>query len=442
MRPRLPSQPPRRAWPALGVAALLLTTCTGAPAVTTPAAATGTPPAGREASPIAAPAPRGTPPAVPSLRAGAPAAPASAAPASPTDTAAVEQPSPDEPPGVDLPDAVELITPDVVVRAGSDTALPVDAPDVAAAAGHVAQASALALTATAAGGEPVDLEVLVIEVTSFRPLTPDVTAQNVGVWERLVDGDVVVRHDVAQRLGLELGGMLTLQTSDGDEVPVRVGAFAANGAPPLADLLVERDLGARLGAGVIDTLIVGGADTAPDTLAADLAERLGVTAVPVRPPAPQQAPARRSGSVTLEAFSYTSRGDGTIAIDQAWVARNIVPVEIPGMGTTRCHRVMAPQLTAALRDVAAAGLYDHLQPRQFGGCFAPRHILFDPRRGLSMHAWGLAIDFNVRDNGYGATPRMDRRIVEIFEAWGFAWGGHWRTPDGMHFELERVVEVP
>jgi hypothetical protein len=58
-----------------------------------------------------------------------------------------------------------------------------------------------------------------------------------------------------------------------------------------------------------------------------------------------------------------------------------------------------------------------------------------------MHAWGLAIDFNARDNGYGVIPKMDLRIVEIFEKWGFSWGGWWSVPDGMHFELERVVEV-
>ena len=34
---------------------------------------------------------------------------------------------------------------------------------------------------------------------------------------------------------------------------------------------------------------------------------------------------------------------------------------------------------------------------------------------------------------------MDMRIVEVFEKWGFEWGGHWRRPDGMHFELKRIV---
>jgi hypothetical protein len=28
-----------------------------------------------------------------------------------------------------------------------------------------------------------------------------------------------------------------------------------------------------------------------------------------------------------------------------------------------------------------------------------------------------------------------RPLVPIFEAHGFCWGGHWKTPDGMHFEV-------
>jgi hypothetical protein len=34
---------------------------------------------------------------------------------------------------------------------------------------------------------------------------------------------------------------------------------------------------------------------------------------------------------------------------------------------------------------------------------------------------------------------MDPRIVEIFDRWGFVWGGRWSTPDGMHFELGALL---
>ena len=30
---------------------------------------------------------------------------------------------------------------------------------------------------------------------------------------------------------------------------------------------------------------------------------------------------------------------------------------------------------------------------------------------------------------------MDRRVVEVFDRWGFQWGGRFLVPDGMHFEF-------
>jgi hypothetical protein len=46
---------------------------------------------------------------------------------------------------------------------------------------------------------------------------------------------------------------------------------------------------------------------------------------------------------------------------------------------------------------------------------------------------------NVATNALGAVPQLDPRVVEAFTSRGFAWGGDWRRPDGMHFELHRLV---
>lgn len=77
-----------------------------------------------------------------------------------------------------------------------------------------------------------------------------------------------------------------------------------------------------------------------------------------------------------------------------------------------------------------------------GGTYVPRHIDSDPTRPLSRHTWGIAIDLNTQANGMNAqpaalgTPGSLLSIVPIFNACGFAWGGHFSTgPDGMHFEL-------
>jgi hypothetical protein len=41
---------------------------------------------------------------------------------------------------------------------------------------------------------------------------------------------------------------------------------------------------------------------------------------------------------------------------------------------------------------------------------------------------------NTLANAQGRVPRMDCRVVRIFRKHGFAWGGNFLVPDGMHFE--------
>ena len=72
----------------------------------------------------------------------------------------------------------------------------------------------------------------------------------------------------------------------------------------------------------------------------------------------------------------------------------------------------------------------------------------------SMHAYGAAIDINVRQSDYwrwskpgrgGAIPyrnRVPREIVSIFERHGFIWGGKWYHYDTMHFEYRPELITP
>ena len=54
---------------------------------------------------------------------------------------------------------------------------------------------------------------------------------------------------------------------------------------------------------------------------------------------------------------------------------------------------------------------------------------------LSRHSWGQAVDTNTIGSCQGcAPPDMNCRTVQIFRKHGFAWGGNFLTPDGMHFE--------
>lgn len=127
--------------------------------------------------------------------------------------------------------------------------------------------------------------------------------------------------------------------------------------------------------------------------------------------------------------------NGFIRPDPAWVAANIVYADVPILGRVTCHRLMIPRLAGALREVQEAGLAHLIRPRDYGGCYVPRFIDRNPKRPLSNHAFGLAIDLNVSSNHLGARGDMDPRIVRIFARWGFQWGGLWSRPDPMHFEL-------
>ena len=128
--------------------------------------------------------------------------------------------------------------------------------------------------------------------------------------------------------------------------------------------------------------------------------------------------------------------DGTwIIIEPAWRTENIERKEMPIIGRATCNKIMWKPLLGALNQVIDEGLENTLYKEEFqksGGCYAPRRInRFNAGGSISRHAWGIAIDINVK-SGYHP------RVVEIFNEWGFAWGGTWTSPDEMHFELRDV----
>ena len=125
--------------------------------------------------------------------------------------------------------------------------------------------------------------------------------------------------------------------------------------------------------------------------------------------------------------------DGTwIIVEPAWRNENIERKEMPIIGRATCNKIMWKPLLGALNQVIDEGLENTLSKEEFqksGGCYAPRRInRFNAGGSISRHAWGIAIDINVK-SGYHP------RVVEIFNDWGFAWGGTWTSPDEMHFEL-------
>ena len=131
-------------------------------------------------------------------------------------------------------------------------------------------------------------------------------------------------------------------------------------------------------------------------------------------------------------FLIKERDGVWITTEPEWREENIQNKRMPILGITRCHRLMWEPLEGALNQILEEGLEKYLsieEWRSSGGCYAPRRInRFDAGGSISRHAWGIAIDINTKS---GYPPR----VVEIFNDWGFAWGGTWTSPDEMHFEL-------
>ena len=131
-------------------------------------------------------------------------------------------------------------------------------------------------------------------------------------------------------------------------------------------------------------------------------------------------------------FQIKERDGVWITTEPEWREENIQNKRMPILGITRCHRLMWEPLEGALNQILEEGLEEYLsieEWRSSGGCYAPRRInRFEAGGSISRHAWGIAIDINTKS---GYPPR----VVQIFNDWGFAWGGTWTSPDEMHFEL-------
>lgn len=135
-----------------------------------------------------------------------------------------------------------------------------------------------------------------------------------------------------------------------------------------------------------------------------------------------------------------------------WTAQNIVTVPIPqldslmgvGRGRMQFHRLAATQLTDLWNAWGQAGLIPLVL--SFNGSFVPRFQRDSNPPKLSNHAFGSAFDINVTMNPFKVIPALIsqrgsvRKLVEIANQHGFFWGGHFSTrPDGMHFEIARIL---
>ena len=104
------------------------------------------------------------------------------------------------------------------------------------------------------------------------------------------------------------------------------------------------------------------------------------------------------------------------------------------------------QLLAAFAEIEKAGLKKRLI--SIAGSFNAR---LQKKKGggfvqtPSNHSFATAFDINSDFNPQGKKPPAVgqkgsvRELVPIFEKHGFRWGGQFPTPDGMHFEVTKIL---
>ncbi len=294
---------------------------------------------------------------------------------------------------------------------------------------------------------PVDGRILAIVAADpgqFRRFTPPRAARAEEVWRRVAAGDVAVAQIVPRRLIGETN-LMSVGTADGSPT-VQVGAYT-----PLVrhiEAVVNPRRGKAIGLSAHNALLLSTGDTR--TVASRVRAVLGTTATldVLDPDYPEPEPSENLQNAVLTAgsvaeavgsFSYVEGPNGTIVPDRAWVAEYIRTERVPILGAVTCNKAVLPQLRAALEEVVRSGLSSSIHPGEYAGCYYPRYIGRNRGNGLSLHSWGIALDLNVPGNQRGTVGEMDRRVVLIFEKWGFAWGGYWNYTDPMHFEMDAVV---
>lgn len=135
-------------------------------------------------------------------------------------------------------------------------------------------------------------------------------------------------------------------------------------------------------------------------------------------------------------IEYKDVEGGYVRITNDWIERNIERVVLPIVGKQAVHRLMVPVFTAVLEELRTRGLDKEIY--QFG-CWCPRYKMHNPRKSLSTHSWAIACDINQSTNMPGTRGDLHPGIVDVFERYGFEWGGRWeRVKDPMHFEYTDI----
>lgn len=151
------------------------------------------------------------------------------------------------------------------------------------------------------------------------------------------------------------------------------------------------------------------------------------------------------GRVRYEPFFARMYGE-----TRAAVAANLVSLRLPRGRSVQVTRVngVADRLARVIEELRRLPWPYRVYFDRPAGGFKWRDVAGTSR--LSAHAYGFAVDINMRRDGYwrynlngepednwtndGTVNRVPFEIVAAFERNGFIWGGKWHHYDTFHFE--------
>ena len=295
------------------------------------------------------------------------------------------------------------------------------------------------LESTTAPNEEIKVSTLENFLYSVSVKTIDSTVTNMFYDADTADvinsGMLVVSSLTSERYQLEVGDIVNFVGLNNEKIALEVGKIIKDSTLGWFEIVVNKEVGYKLGIFRNIQAIIWDSKVS-ENFFIELHKNIEYRKVKFiyKKPSPNKNWILPNALVK-EMFGdfQIKEGDGVwITTDPEWREENIQNKRMPILGNTRCHRLMWEPLEGALNQILEEGLEGYLsieEWRSSGGCYAPRRISrFDAGGSISRHAWGIAIDINTKS---GYPPR----IVEIFNSWGFAWGGTWTSPDEMHFEL-------
>ena len=257
------------------------------------------------------------------------------------------------------------------------------------------------------------------------------------VAQVIKDNKLVVSTLTAERYGLSINDKVSLVGINSAPIDLEVGLIVKDSELGWFEGVVNKDVGFKLGIFRNIQAIIWDSQMNENHLI-ELHKNIKYKRVKITNKFEKNNPNKNwvlPTALVKEMFGdfQIKERDGTwITTEPSWREKNIQVKRMPILGNTRCHRLMWEPLEGALNQILEEGLAYTLSVQDFkksGGCYAPRRInRFDAGGSISRHAWGIAIDINTKSSYHP-------RVVEIFNSWGFAWGGTWTSPDEMHFEL-------